>query len=313
MQIFTIWRKDMKVASYYKYLLPGSTDVAYSGMGCGYYWQNVIGIKLQQMLGKATVVGRLHSPSSRTIERYPILDDDYDISYCQLFDIPFKRPSGFVYGIISDFIRMEVLLTAWLEEIKPDVLFTTQYYKSNLITLCAKYSCKCEFLPWFNVEKEPYIEDKIVTAMSTGAIGPTYPQRTMICDYLMRLNRDDVISKSTNDQKRYPLSKEEYVKNLRRTKYYITGGIFDFQIPPKYFEVCNYGACLVSSNMPMMEKCGFVDGKTYIELNSIAEIDDIIASDRWREIAPAGQKMVQERHMIENRKDQILKTYARCN
>ncbi|GAI41069.1 unnamed protein product, partial [marine sediment metagenome] len=43
--------------------------------------------------------------------------------------------------------------------------------------------------------------------------------------------------------------------------------------------------------------------------DSLDEIDDIIASDRWREIAPAGQKMVQERHMIENRRDQILKVY----
>lgn len=302
----------MKVVSYYKYL----TDIANvgrTGAGGGNYWQDVIGILLQKMLGDAILVGRPHGRDSRDIATYPVLDDSCDIAYCQVFDIPWPRPSAsFVYSIISDYIRLEPELEDWLQRASPDVLFSTQYYKQDLIDLCNKYGCKCIFLPWFNVEKKSYIADKSITAMSTGAVGGNYPLRTNICRYLRSLNRSDILVKTTNTQLKYALSNEEYERSLSHTKYYISGGIYDFQIPPKYFEVCNYGACLVSFDMPMMRKCGFVDGETYIKLNKLEDIEEIIASDRWKEIAPAGQKMVQERHMIEMRVKQILEVYDEC-
>ena len=128
-------------------------------------------------------------------------------------------------------------------------------------------------------------------------------------NFLRKLNREDVIVSPTHDQSKYPLSTSEYESAVRRTKYYITGGTWDFEIPAKCIEVMNLGACLVCPEMPKAAEYGLVNGVTYIKLNSVEEIPAILASDRWEQIAPAGQRLVQERHTVHVRAKQIIRAY----
>jgi len=294
----------VRVASYYKYVV-----VEQEGLGNANYHTDIIGKKLQQLLGEATFVGRMPGADSRDVRQYDILDGDFDINHLQLFDLPHKRPKGFVYTTISDYLRLEPELDRWLNKVRPDVLFPLQHYRQDIINHCERYNCKCVLLPHFLIKKPPYIKEKKITAYMSGAWGMNYPLRTTIARYLKNLNRKDISINMTNDQHNYAFTDKEDHTNLSVSKYVFSGGVYDFQIPPKYFDICNCGACLVSFDMPMMAECGFVDGKTYIKLNSLEDIDQIIASGRWREIAPAGQKMVQGRHMIEKRAEQILRVY----
>jgi len=300
----------MKVASYYRYLVDGITNVAFEGMGGGYYWQDVVGKLLQREIGDATLIGHAAGSNSYDVKKYPVLCSEVDITYCQLFDEPHNRPYGFIWSWISDYIGNEKLLERWLERVRPNVLFTAQYIKEDIFELCKKYDCKCVFLPWFNVKPEPYyFGERKTTALITGAVGQVYPQRSALAAYMYKMGRDDVVVRCTSDQSRYPMSKFKYETMVSRTKYYVSGGIFDFQVPPKFYEICNLGACLVCPKIPMLEECGFVNGKTCIVIDTPNDLPDIFASDAWKAISLAGQKMVQERHMMSNRAEQIREEY----
>jgi len=311
----------MKIVSYYKQLPPEKQKLGGIGQGGGLYWQNVVGRKLQIALAEAaaethsyilpTLVPRPHGKDSYDCRDYDVIDGDFDIAYCQLFDVPKKRPATWIYSIISDYLNLQVPLEDWLARTKPNVLFSFQYYRQDLIDQCRNHGCRCVFMPWFNETNYTQIHEKTITAMSSGCLlALTYPNRVAIYTYLEMLGRPDIIlSGDRRGLNEYRLSNEEYQLSLAQTKYYISGGILDFMAPPKYFEVCNYGACLVSHDMPMMEQSGFIDGKTYIKINKVEDILDILDTDKWRDIGIAGQQMVQKRHTIKKRAEQILWTY----
>ena len=300
----------MKVASYYRYLVDGITNVAFEGMGGGYYWQDVVGKLLQREIGDATLVGHAAGSNSYDVKMYDTLDHFCNVNYCQLFDFPVVRPYGFVWSWISDYIGNEKLLERWLERVKPNVLFTAQYIREDIFELCKKHGCKCVFLPWFNVKPEPHYQgERKTTALITGAVGQVYPQRTALATYMYKMGRTDVLVRCTSNQSKYPMTKFQYETLVSRSKYYVSGGIFDFQVPPKFYEVCNLGACLVCPKIPMLKECGFVNGKTCIVIDTPNDLPDIFASDDWKAISLAGQKMVHERHMMLNRAEQIREEY----
>ena len=300
-----------KIVSYYKYLPNGQTGISEIGIGAGHWRTNICGKLLPQMLGETTFVPREHGHDMRDIRDYPIIEGDFDIAFCDLFEAPIsKRPAPFIYGFLNDFIELEAQMEHYLDKARPTIVFSFLYNKPDLHELCAKYGATCIYLSWFLTEKYPWTADKHVSAMCSGAHGhPIYPWRTRIAEYLQNMGRNDVVVSVTNNQMTYPLTTNEYQSALAHTKYYLSGGIFDFQIPAKYYEACAYGATLVSPEMPMMKEMGFVDGQTYIALKSLDEIPGIIASERWKDIGPRGQEMVQQRHMIEHRVQQIWQAY----
>lgn len=161
-------------------------------------------------------------------------------------------------------------------------------------------------LPWFNEVNHPeFNPDKKFVAMCTGKMSGTYPWRDAVYKYLESLNNPKIVLSGNATGSTFKLSDEEYRAALASTKWYFTGGIYDLQIPPKAYEVSNYGAALVVNDMPMLEACGFVHGETCLVIHSLEEIPYLLQSDGWFLIAKAGQAMVHERHSIVTRAREI--------
>ena len=313
----------MRIASYYKTLDVTQSKLGGVGQGGGGYWETAVGYSLQQEIAKQLSAyvafnPRPHGKDSFDVAHYDVVDDDFDIAYCQLFDLPSTRPARWVYSIISDYIGMEKVLEDWLAAAKPDVLISLQYpvnddHQPNLWQQCARHGCTPIFLPWFNATNFPVAvtqEQRNVVGMSSGAMGGTYPNRQAIYNYLTGLGRDDIVlSGNAAGGGNYRLSDAEYQDALHRCRYYFSGGIYDIQIPPKYYEIMNYGATLVSHELMNMEQAGFIDGVTYIKLNNLDEIPAILESDRWQQIGREGQRMVHERHSMTQRATDIIRVY----
>ncbi len=325
----------MKMISCYKQLSAEQRALGGVGQGGGLYWQDAVGIALQQAIAgpeNTVLCPRPHGRDSyeRTDYDVPIYVPSYyatsiqrqalfDLAYLQLFEVPKHRPAKIVYSIISDYPNLEEILEDFLARAKPNFLIAFQYPKSNLDEQCGRHNCKVFRLPWFNVKNFVWDDrglPKSTAAMCTGKMSGTYPMRDAIYhflrDYKVRTGRDDIVLSGIGFQDgnmKFSLSDEDYQWQLGHTKYYFSGGIYDYQIPPKYFEVCNHGATLVSPDMPLMEAAGFIDGETYIKIENVDQIPYILESDAWKTIGPAGQRMVHERHSITQRAKEILEIY----
>lgn len=237
------------------------------------------------------------------------IEGDFDIAYSDKC-VPRKKPAKFYFAVQSDWRGQERHVSKWMRLAKPDVLLNMYSPAQSLIDACKEFNVRYEYAPWFIVNKQPFNIDRPIVAMGTGAMGNHYVWRTAIADKLLSLNRPDIIAKPRKGGILY----EEYLKLLAKTKYYCTGGSDDdipeiASISHKYFEACNYGCCLVSPDMPFMKRAGFIDGETYIKLNSVDELPDILASDRWKRIGKLGRLMTQKRHTVEARAKRILEIY----
>jgi len=320
----------MPNATYYKVLPPDNRTAGGLGQGGGVWWTEIAGIELQREIARLMDVplvlrDRPHGKDSFDTHDYPVEPGEFDVVYCQLFECPQQRPDGWVYTMVSDYIGMNGLLDAFLDRVRPDLVISLQYPLEppeflealpqlgklpNLVEQCRQYGARVEYLPWFNaVNIESYCVDKPIAAMCTGKMSGTYPFRDAAWRYLQELNRPDIVLSGNATGSTFSLSDEDYHKALAQARYYFSGGIYDLQIPPKYYEVCNYGACLVSPPMPMMQVSGFVAGQTYLPIHSVDEIPMILQSDDWREIAIRGQHMVHKRHSITQRARDIIQIY----
>jgi hypothetical protein len=310
----------VKTLSCYKVLAEDERQKGHVGQGGGVWWTDVAGVALQRRIAdelgaELTLHERPHGHDSFDTR-------DFDVAYVQLFDLPRKRPADFVWAIISDYIgEYGKYLEAWLASVKPDLLVALQYplhppkripglrrlgRLPDLVAQCAAHGCKVVHLPWFNeMNVETFVEEKSIAGMCTGWVSRAYPWRQATYRYLERLGRPDVVLSASTSVPVFKLSEEEYHDALARTRYYFSGGIYDLQIPPKYFEVCNYGACLVTNPMPMLEADGFVDGETCIVIRKLKHMRSLLDSDAWRAIARAGQEMVHRRHSMAQRAKEI--------
>ena len=308
----------MNVASFYKSLNPDQQTMGGVGQGGGSYWEQSVGMDLQLEIAAqlgATFHGfpRAHGKDSYDRVDFAPPEVDFDIAYIQLFEVPTKRPAKFVYSILSDYLHMEACLDDFLERARPDVIVSLQYGRDDLAERCAKYGCKVVQLPWFNADTALIEPNTVrdVGGLCTGTIGGTYPRRDAIHNYLQSLNRGDVVlSGSKIGCHGFSLDHDAYYDHLRRAQYYFSGGIFDFQIPPKYFEVVNYGACLVTHDLPLLADAGFVHDETCIIIETLDEIPMILDSDRWERIGEAGKAMVDQRHSLAQRATDIIEVYC---
>lgn len=269
------------------------------------FWYDGIGVALPEAIGQTQHV----VVTKKDFNFYPAYGD-FDIAYIQKPRLPKggKRPAKFIYSFVSDYLGNEDKTKEWMLKVKPNLLGCLQYCPNELIEFGKSIGCKVELMPWFVINKEPYVEEKTITGMCTGCVDGPYEKRKMLYNYLMGLNRKDIIL-SGGSFGNYPLSNEEYNSKIKKTKYYFSGGIYDRFIPPKYYEVCNSGACLVSHDMKEMERCGFIDGETYIKIFNMKDVNNIINTDRYKEIGKAGQKMIHEKHTVEVRANKIIEIF----
>lgn len=281
-------------------------------------WYTHMGIALPETLGKTTHVidtnqgkwvGGLET-GTYTLDLE--IKNNFDMAYIQPFIIPTKRPAPFIYSFVSDYQnkRDELKIKKWIENVRPNFIGSLQTISKEFIDFGKKYNCLIKLMPWFMIEKFPYIEKKDITAMCTGVISNSYSNRTRINNYLKNLNRKDIVAVCGSDRTNFELSNEKYEHFISRTKYYMSGAIYDRYIPPKYYEVCNVGACLVSHETFLMKQCGFINGKTYIKINNINDIQHILKDDlKWKEIGKRSQEMIQENHTVDVRAKQIMEIY----
>jgi len=317
-----------RILSCYKVLNPHVILDGGVGQGGGGWWADVVGVRLQQEIaahlgGQVELHVRPHGRDSYDVQPYDPPHKDFDVAYVQLFDLPTHKPAAFVWSILSDYIRMENTLDQWLAAAEPDLLISLQYplippktlpwlpfgvVLPDLVSQCESHGCRAISLPWFNELNQPVAAiPKPITAMCTGKVTSSYPFRYMASSYLTNLHRDDIVVSVGRSPDDFALTDEQYQLRLRTSRYFISGGIYDFQIPPKYFEVCNYGACLVSHGMPLMESCGFIDGETYMQVGyTPGEIGRVIEDEEsWRRIGIAGQRMVHKHHSMAMRAREI--------
>lgn len=307
----------LQMVSYYKSLGEDQMKMGGVGQGGGLYWQESVGVRLQTEIAKlmdaeVTLVPRPHGKDSFDTKDYDPYPGEFDIAYCQLFECCTQKPAAWVYTMISDFLHMEKVLEEFLDRVRPDVVISLQYWRKPLWDLCKQYGARPVFLPWFNTEKHIYNPSKRNVGMCTGAMGGTYPRRDAIYKFLEGLGREDVVlSGSATGAHGFRLSDYEYRKALGETQYYLSGGIYDFQIPPKYYEVMGYGCCLVSHELEMMGDVGLIPGQTYVKIDDVKEIPDVLASLQWEEIGQAGYELVTRRHSLEARAVDIANVYER--
>ncbi|HUV62405.1 MAG TPA: glycosyltransferase [Sedimentisphaerales bacterium] len=320
----------MRTLSCYKSGRAGKLEFGGVGLGGALYWQDVIGRELQKVIASELGAALVLNPycggrDNRDPVRYDVSSDGFDIAYLELFDTPSRRPADFVWSMISDYIGMEKEMEGFLASVKPNLLISLQYPLNppeaiphlpqlgklpNLSEQCVAHGCKVVLLPWFNTQnRTEYNPNKMIPGMCTGRMGSTYPFRNAAWMFLQKLNRPDVILSGNPTGSTFSLSDEDYRRCLGLTKYYFTGGIYDLQIPPKVYEVMNYGACLVCHDMPMMEASGLIPGETYLPIESVEEIPAILERDDWKEIAPKGQAMVHERHSLQARARDFVRVY----
>jgi len=321
----------MRLVSCYKVLAANDQTNGGVGQGGGNYWTDAYGIALQQQIAKelgAEIVlsPRPHGANSFDGGDYDPPEGTADIAYVQLFECPKRRPADFVWTAISDYIGVyRQPFEVFLEKVKPNLVLSLQYpldpperiatvpqlgVLPNLVVQCAAHNCRVVYLPWFNVKNiTEYNPNKTIAGMCTGKMSGTYPFRDAVWKYLRKMNRPDIVLSGNPTGSTFTLSDEEYRHALARTRYYFSGGIYDLQIPPKFYEVCNHGACLVSHHMPLMVASGFIPGETYVEIESVNQIPMVLESDAWKTIAPAAQKMVHEKHSLEQRARDIVDVY----
>lgn len=317
----------MKYLSCFKYLADNDQTNGGVGQGGGGWFTNVLGQKLQRAIAEElgadlTLHRRLHGSDAFNGGDYDSPAGHYEVAYCQLFECPRRRPADFVWTAISDYIgQYGHFLEEFLERVKPDLLVSFQYPLNppsvipsvpqlgrlpDLVAQCNHHGCRVVNLPWFNEKNiETFNPEKQWTAMCSGKMSGTYPWRNACYEYLQRMNRPDIVLSGNPHGSTFKLSDEEYRAALASTRWYFTGGIYDLQIPPKGFEICNYGAALVINDMPMLRECGFIHGETCFVIQSLEEIPYLLQSDLWYLIAKQGQQMVHKRHSMAARAREI--------
>lgn len=269
------------------------------------FWSWGIGKALPEAIGKAKIVYLKDLYTSKVIN-FSVIKERFDIAYIQQPMVPNKRPAPFVYSLHSDYRPKE--LKPWIEKVRPNFIGMLQNCPEELVEFGKKYGCRIELFPWFVINKINYVSQKKYSGFISGAVNKAYPFRSKVFNYLKKQQLKNIVL-SCGPFDKYPLSYNQYLKILKQTKYYFSGGILDQFVPPKYYEVCNAGACLVSHELPLMKHCGFVSGKTYIKISNVNQIKDVLNSDQWKEIGQAGQKMIKQNHYVNNRAKRILQIY----
>ena len=237
-----------------------------------------------------------------------------DIAFVPFNFFPDKRPADFIYTFCSDVRNYEVQMLKWQNAVKPNLIGCLQDIPDWLVEWGKQNNCAVKLMQWFF---QPIFFEPVKTkkAMCSGAIGRTYPSRTEIFYHLADLKDIDTelqsgeIVLSCGDFGKYPLTTEQYRKAISESMYYLSGGIYDELIPPKYYEASNYGCCLISKDMPLMQESGFVHNETFIKIESVKEIEDIIMSNRGAVIGQNARKMIQEKHSVKVRAKQIIGEY----
>jgi len=285
---------NLKTISYYYPSQPG--DFKFWEFGIGQDLPKALNPNCEFMQNKSDKFGTFYDPK----------EGEYDAAYIQLFTIPNKRPAKFLYTYISDYYPQ--WLIPWAEKVKPNLICFLQEIPAEFKQRADTLGIKCVLSPWFITERKPYIEDKKNHGFCAGWIGPNYPKRRAIYEEL-RKNYPGVLLSCSDQYQKYPLMGKDYENALITSKYFFSGGIFDRLVPPKYYEACGAGTCLVCHKMPIMEELGFKNGYTYIELHDYKDIGVMLGNDDWKSISKNGHAMVNAQHHVSNRAKQIAWEY----
>lgn len=312
-----VWHKrfsDLRVVAYYPsywQLKPDPTNEA--------FWSGDLLRALIPLLGHVTYAEAAQGIIEDGGGYFDPLDDtSFDIGW-EVCARPKRKIAKWVFGIVSDFVGREDAMDKWFKDGYLDAIFTLRCVSKRFREMCVKYNLPLYSFPYFIVDKQAYIKDKTIDAALIGTRGDGYNWRQKMYPVLKDLSsKYNILIHQASSSKANRIPYLEYIQKLRTIKYFFTGGVDDgdwdtAQIPAKQIEAAGAGACVVTPDLPMNESCGFIDDKTYIKLNDISEIPAILASDRWRRTSKAGQNLVNVRHTVEKRAEQILAVHGGAN
>jgi hypothetical protein len=290
----------IKIVSYYKKASPGEHFT---------FWEDGIGLALPKQIA-AILQGECECIAIRDKGKYkPVRETD--IAYCQLFNRPKKRPARFVYAVVSDVVGNEAPLKKWINKVRPNFLLCLQTLDPDIVNFGKERGCSVEMFPWFVLE-QGLDKPKDLTALCTGCTDPViYPKRKAIAEYLAAMNRNDVVVSCSTTFGKYRLSNDEFISSLSRCKYYLSGAIYDKFVPPKYYEAAACGACLVTFTVPGLESLGFVNGETCAIINSLDEIEGVLASDLYKTAGPKAKALVASKHSLQARAEWVVEAYRK--
>lgn len=244
--------------------------------------------------------------------------EEGDIAFIPFGWYPDKRPAEFIYTFCSDATNdYRLNMLKWMDTVRPNLIGCLQYKPVWLKIWGCRNDCVVTMLPWFVID-EPEVswepEDRDILVMCSGAVGASYPTRTRIAEYLLTHygDRKDVIV-SCGPFGKYKLDDKQYRDALKRTRYYVTAGIHDMLIPPKYYEVCNNGCCLVSPFMDNLRLAGWEHNKDYVVYTGPEDFTWILESApspaQWQYAGPRGMRMVRQNHSVKRRAENIAHIY----
>ena len=290
----------MRIVAYHKEGKPGE------------HWRfhpQALGHALPDALGQLMGAGVMHiALEDKPMQKYDIIKDDFDLAYCQKYEMPKERPAPFVYTFCGDIYKHEDMIKEWIDFVRPNMVGFLESTPTWLFEYCIERNCEPVFFPWFILDEndsgyyaqKPYNESRDVLGLCSGCVGRAYPSRTAINNYLAGRKIPGIIL-SCASYGNYLLSDLEYRDVLNRTCYYITGPVWDRDVSPKYIEAMNYGCAIVSPWVSSMEKYGFVPGNNMIELKDLDKIEEIVNSNLWVKIGQAGRDLVLARHTVKHR------------
>jgi len=272
-------------------------------------WDSHIGVALPEALADELKMNLVSHPIKEDpMIPYPIDPSGFDIAFCQKFEIPAERPAPFVYSFVGDIVHHEKMIEAWIDKVRPDFVGFLESTPQWLFEICTKRNCIPRAFRWFEICLPEIPKDKDIIGLCSGCIGRPYPSRTRIFYYLKEKMFPGVYL-SCGSYGAYPLGNEDYRDILSRSRYYLTGPIWDTDVAPKYVEVMSYGCAVITTWCDAMSDYGFVPGENIITINDLEEIDEILASDRWKIIGENARKLIAEKHMVQNRAKMISDIY----
>lgn len=276
------------------------------------FWEDCAGKMLPALLGDCSFFEMDIYESSHNEAKWKTTSSGYDIAYWDYGSfrqhglLYTKKPAKFVYSLLTDpNTHVEEFVTLC----KPDFIGCLQTVPQRLVEICYKNNCHIEYFPWWHRDWKVFSKERDILAFCSGNINQAYPKRIEIVNYLKKLTQPDIVVSCNDVYGKYPLDIFEYYLTLSKSKFYFTAGVRDLEPPEKIFEACFYGCCLVSNYMPLLESCGFVDGVSYIKLNSIEEIPDILKRTDYEKIATNGKNLIIQRHNAYERANRIKQIY----
>ncbi|MFC5451035.1 glycosyltransferase [Paenibacillus aestuarii] len=221
-------------------------------------------------------------------------------------------PKGILF---HDLYRDNDIFVEYVEKSKIDLLYA--HYRDGFLSLYPQYKDRFIWLP-LHVYRPIFCKRSIkkdIRFLMMGSLGKKkYPLRNKM---FQRMKNVEGFVTHKHPGYDYSLKEngnifvgEKYAKEVARAKIFLTcGSIYNYPLG-KYFEVPACNTLLLASGFPELLDLGFIDKKTFVEINEENFEEKAKYYNKYKEerkiITRAGHKMVLARHTTDIRVRQFV-------